>query len=57
MAATLSVAQTEQQAEKAFQRQPIFNNAKAKNSKKVTKTKRWYKDVGLGIKVSRLLRL
>ncbi|KLO17002.1 hypothetical protein SCHPADRAFT_919644 [Schizopora paradoxa] len=40
-----------EQVEKAFQKQHIFQNAKAKGGKKVvTKTKRWYKDVGLGFK-------
>ncbi|KAJ9098617.1 hypothetical protein QFC22_001945 [Naganishia vaughanmartiniae] len=39
------------QLEKAFQKQPIFQNAKAKTTKKVnSRTKRWYKDVGLGFK-------
>ncbi|PPQ63775.1 hypothetical protein CVT24_004317 [Panaeolus cyanescens] len=39
------------QIEKAFQKQPIFQNAKARGGKKVaTKDKRWYKDVGLGFK-------
>lgn len=36
------------QSERAFQKQPhIFQNSKTKVSKK---TKRWYKDVGLGFK-------
>ncbi|CAK9441761.1 40S ribosomal protein uS17 [Lodderomyces beijingensis] len=36
------------QSEKAFQKQPhIFTNPKAKANRK---TKRWYKDVGLGFK-------
>ncbi|AOW29587.1 40S ribosomal protein S11 [Candida albicans] len=36
------------QSERAFQKQPhIFTNPKAKANKK---TKRWYKDVGLGFK-------
>ncbi|TRM66288.1 ribosomal protein S17-domain-containing protein [Schizophyllum amplum] len=35
----------------AEQKQPLFQNAKAKGNKKVSgKTKRWYKDVGLGFK-------
>ncbi|KAF9535321.1 ribosomal protein S17-domain-containing protein [Crepidotus variabilis] len=39
------------QIEKAYQKQPIFQNAKARGTKKVaTKEKRWYKDVGLGFK-------
>ncbi|KAF5317845.1 hypothetical protein D9611_014739 [Ephemerocybe angulata] len=39
------------QIEKAYQKQPIFQNAKARAGKKVvTKAKRWYKDVGLGFK-------
>ncbi|KAF8198969.1 40S ribosomal protein S11 [Pholiota molesta] len=39
------------QIEKAFQKQDIFHNAKARGGKKVTtKEKRWYKDVGLGFK-------
>ncbi|TFY70283.1 hypothetical protein EVG20_g2729 [Dentipellis fragilis] len=39
------------QIEKAFQKQPLFQNAKARVGKKVsTKEKRWYKDVGLGFK-------
>lgn len=40
--------------QKAFQKQPIFNNSKIKSSGKKSKggvkTKRWYKDVGLGFK-------
>ncbi|KAF7347849.1 Serine/threonine-protein phosphatase [Mycena venus] len=40
-----------EQIEKAFQKQPIFQNAKARGGKKIsTKEKRWYKDVGLGFK-------
>ncbi|KAG5647970.1 hypothetical protein DXG03_007004 [Asterophora parasitica] len=40
-----------EQIEKAFQKQNIFQNAKARAGKKVsTKEKRWYKDVGLGFK-------
>lgn len=36
---------------KHFAKQPIFNNPKSKGGKKVvSKTKRWYKDVGLGFK-------
>ncbi|KJA29110.1 hypothetical protein HYPSUDRAFT_32453 [Hypholoma sublateritium FD-334 SS-4] len=39
------------QIEKAYQKQEIFHNAKARGGKKVaTKEKRWYKDVGLGFK-------
>ncbi|GAA94485.1 uncharacterized protein L969DRAFT_83955 [Mixia osmundae IAM 14324] len=39
------------QDQKAFQKQPIFNNAKVKTTKKASsKAKRWYKDVGLGFK-------
>ncbi|PWN24397.1 putative RPS11B-ribosomal protein S11B [Jaminaea rosea] len=36
------------QSEKAYQKQPIFLNAKA--LRKATRERRWYKDVGLGIK-------
>ncbi|KAG8691098.1 hypothetical protein FRC11_006847 [Ceratobasidium sp. 423] len=40
-----------EQIEKAFQKQHLFQDAKARGGKKVvTKTKRWYKDVGLGFK-------
>ncbi|VDB84472.1 unnamed protein product [Peniophora sp. CBMAI 1063] len=39
-----------EQIEKAYQKQPIFQNAKARGGKKLTKEKRWYKDVGLGYK-------
>ncbi|KIM21521.1 hypothetical protein M408DRAFT_102891 [Serendipita vermifera MAFF 305830] len=40
-----------EQIEKSFQRQPIFQNAKARGGKKViTREKRWYKDIGLGYK-------
>ncbi|KAG5639230.1 hypothetical protein H0H81_005304 [Sphagnurus paluster] len=40
-----------EQVEKAFQKQNIFHNSKARVGKKVsTKEKRWYKDVGLGFK-------
>jgi len=39
------------QVEKAFQKQALFQNAKARVGKKVsTKERRWYKDVGLGFK-------
>ncbi|KAI0322625.1 ribosomal protein S17-domain-containing protein [Amylostereum chailletii] len=39
------------QIEKAFQKQHLFQNTKARVGKKVqTKDKRWYKDVGLGFK-------
>lgn len=41
----------EAQTEKAFQKQHLFQSTKARGGKKVTtKTKRWYKDVGLGFK-------
>lgn len=42
------------QLEKSFQKQPLFHNTKfATTSKKVGgKDRRWYKDVGLGFKVS-----
>ncbi|EFP78643.2 hypothetical protein PGT21_021747 [Puccinia graminis f. sp. tritici] len=48
MATTISAEQTE----KAFQKQPIFQNSKIKSAgKKVaSKDRRWYKDVGLGFK-------
>lgn len=36
------------QTEKAFQKQPLFLNSKA--ARKTTRTRRWYKDVGLGFK-------
>ncbi|KAI0076083.1 Metallo-dependent phosphatase [Panus rudis PR-1116 ss-1] len=37
--------------EKAYQKQHLFQNTKARGSKKLsTKNKRWYKDVGLGFK-------
>ncbi|KZP31376.1 hypothetical protein FIBSPDRAFT_49774 [Athelia psychrophila] len=40
-----------EQIEKAFQKQQLFQNSKARVGKKVaTKEKRWYKDVGLGFK-------
>ncbi|KAI0001594.1 ribosomal protein S17-domain-containing protein [Russula vinacea] len=40
-----------EQVEKAFQKQPLFHNAKARGGKKVpTKERRCYKDVGLGFK-------
>ncbi|CED85094.1 40s ribosomal protein s11 [Phaffia rhodozyma] len=40
-----------EQIEKAYQKQHLFQNTKAKGGKKVaTKNKRWYKDVGLGFK-------
>jgi small subunit ribosomal protein S11e len=41
------------QSERAFQKQPhIFLNSKtkAKSSKKADKTRRWYKEVGLGFR-------
>lgn len=46
------------QIEKAYQKQPIFQNTKTRSSgavKKAGKEKRWYKDVGLGFKVRRVL--
>ena len=39
------------QTEKAFQKQPIFQNSKA--ARKTTRDRRWYKDVGLGFKTPR----
>ncbi|WFD18770.1 ribosomal 40S subunit protein S11A [Malassezia caprae] len=36
------------QTEKAFQKQPLFLNSKV--TRKSTRAKRWYKDVGLGFK-------
>ncbi|GFZ48119.1 40S ribosomal protein S11-A [Saitozyma sp. JCM 24511] len=40
-----------EQTEKAFQKQHLFQNAKSRGGKKVTtRTKRWYKDVGLGFR-------
>ncbi|KAF8328119.1 putative RPS11B-ribosomal protein S11B [Cantharellus anzutake] len=39
-----------EQTEKSYQKQPIFQNAKTLGPK-VTKLKRWYKNVGLGFKV------
>nr|XP_019008134.1 archaeal ribosomal protein S17P [Kwoniella pini CBS 10737]OCF46915.1 archaeal ribosomal protein S17P [Kwoniella pini CBS 10737] len=40
-----------EQTQSAFQKQPIFQNAKSRGGKRVNaKTKRWYKDVGLGFK-------
>ncbi|KAA1119305.1 hypothetical protein PGT21_021618 [Puccinia graminis f. sp. tritici] len=55
MATTISAEQTE----KAFQKQPIFQNSKIKSAgKKVaSKDRRWYKDVGLGFKVSEIQQL
>jgi Ribosomal_S17 N-terminal len=42
------------QTERAFQKQPLFLNAKATGTKKVSsRTRRWYKDVGLGFKTPR----
>ncbi|TFY62908.1 hypothetical protein EVJ58_g3557 [Rhodofomes roseus] len=44
-------AMADHQIEKAYQKQYLFQNAKARGTKKVsTKEKRWYKDVGLGFK-------
>ncbi|OCF31777.1 40S ribosomal protein S11 [Kwoniella heveanensis CBS 569] len=40
-----------EQTQSAFQKQHIFQNAKSRGGKKITtKTKRWYKDIGLGFK-------
>ncbi|KAI9633516.1 putative ribosomal protein S11 [Dioszegia hungarica] len=40
-----------EQTQNSYQRQHLFQNAKSKGGKKVTtKTKRWYKDVGLGFR-------
>ncbi|KZT56443.1 hypothetical protein CALCODRAFT_497368 [Calocera cornea HHB12733] len=39
-----------EQIEKAYQQQHLFQNAKRVGGKVSTKTKRWYKDVGLGFK-------
>ncbi|EIM83521.1 40S ribosomal protein S11 [Stereum hirsutum FP-91666 SS1] len=40
-----------EQIEKAYQKQHLFQNTKARVGRKVTtKDKRWYKDVGLGFK-------
>ncbi|BEI81466.1 hypothetical protein CcaverHIS002_0206260 [Cutaneotrichosporon cavernicola] len=37
--------------DRAYRKQHLFQNAKSKGGKKVaTKTRRWYKDVGLGFK-------
>ena len=36
------------QTEKAFQKQPLFLNSKV--ARKSTRTRRWYKDVGLGFR-------
>ena len=46
-------ATTDAQVEKAYQKQPVFQNTKISKSKKSgeSKEKRWYKDVGLGFKV------
>ncbi|KAH7120761.1 40S ribosomal protein-like protein S11 [Dendryphion nanum] len=39
------------QSERAFQKQPhIFHNHKASGPRKNTRSKRWYKDVGLGFR-------
>jgi small subunit ribosomal protein S11e len=53
MATTIAAEQTE----KAFQKQPIFQNSKIKSAAKkvASKDRRWYKDVGLGFKVSERL--
>ncbi|KDQ11592.1 hypothetical protein BOTBODRAFT_135643 [Botryobasidium botryosum FD-172 SS1] len=40
-----------EQIEKAYQKQHLFQNAKAREGRKIaTKERRWYKDVGLGFK-------
>ena len=40
-----------EQTEKAFQKQHLFQNTKSRGGRRVsTKTKRWYKDIGLGFK-------
>lgn len=39
------------QTERAFQKQPLFQNSKA--ARKQTRDRRWYKDVGLGFKTPR----
>lgn len=39
------------QSERAFQKQPIYQNSKV--ARQTTRTKRWYKDVGLGFKTPR----
>ncbi|EIW69933.1 hypothetical protein TREMEDRAFT_38602 [Tremella mesenterica DSM 1558] len=40
-----------EQTEKAFRKQKIFQNAKSRGTARLhAKTKRWYKDVGLGFK-------
>jgi len=39
------------QLERAFQKQPLFQNSKA--ARKQTRDRRWYKDVGLGFKTPR----
>ncbi|EGO04739.1 hypothetical protein SERLA73DRAFT_173933 [Serpula lacrymans var. lacrymans S7.3] len=41
-----------EQIEKAYQKQHLFQNVKARGGKKLSaKDKRWYKDVGLGFKI------
>merc|ERR1711964_939090 len=49
---THTSATMDAQAEKAYQKQPIFQATKLSKSKKggENKEKRWYKDVGLGFK-------
>jgi len=42
------------QDQKAYQKQPIFQNAKSRpGQKRSTRERRWYKDVGLGFKTPR----
>merc|ERR1711939_1110526 len=52
---THTSATMDAQAEKAYQKQPIFQATKLSKSKKggENKEKRWYKDVGLGFKTPR----
>lgn len=45
---TMSNVELGVQTERAFQKQPLFLNSKA--ARKTTRTRRWYKDVGLGFK-------
>lgn len=42
-----------EQVEKSFQKQPLFQATKAPSHKVAGKTRRWYKDVGLGFKTPR----
>jgi len=39
-----------EQIERHYQKQHLFQNSKARLLKKVTKERRWFKDVGLGFK-------